>query len=95
MLKWIKMEYQKGFIGFDDDCPRYFVLEDEDGWYWEDSWGYGCGGFDTAEEAKAEAEEDCPTASTDEEMGFTPEEMEEIRACMEAHERMEIARGLC
>lgn len=52
MLTWIEMEHENGFIGFDDDCPRYFVRKDDDGWYWEDSYGFGCCGLDTAEQAK-------------------------------------------
>lgn len=93
MLTWIEMEHENGFIGFDDDCPRYFVRKDDDSWYWEDSYGFGCGGLDTAEQAKAEAEADYPAPSYSEQ-GFTKEEIEEIIACMEAHERMEIAKGL-
>lgn len=93
MLTWIKMEHRNGFIGFDDDCPCYRVCEDEDGWYWEDSYGFGNGGLDTAEQAKAEAEADCPAPSYSEQ-GFSIEELKEIRACLEAHERMEITKGL-
>ena len=93
MLEWVEMEHGNGFIGFDDDCPRYRVCEDEDGWYWEDSYGFGCGGLDTAEQAKAEAEADCPAPSYNKQ-GFTAEELDEIKACLEAHERMEIAKGL-
>ena len=91
MLTWIKMDHENGYIGLDDDCPRYFVREDEEGWYWEDDWGFGYGGFDTAEQAKAEAEADCPAPSYNE-AGFTAEELDEIIACMEAHERMEGAK---
>lgn len=90
-MEWYKMENNNGFIGFEDDCPRYFVKQDEDGWYWEDSWGFGEGGYDTAEEAMARAEEDLPEASCNEE-GFTVQEMEEILACMMAHEKMEMAK---
>lgn len=93
MLEWTKMENGKGWIAWEDGCPRYFVKQDEDGWYWEDSWGFGCGGFDTAEEAKAEAEKDLPTPGYQEE-GFTLEELEEIHWDEIAHERMEIAKGL-
>ena len=96
MLTWIEMEHENGFIGFDDDCPRYFVREDEDGWYWEDTWGFGEGGYATAEEAKAKAEADLPYAPLDpEEMGFTDEELSEIWECLKAHEQMEISKGLC
>lgn len=95
MLNWIKAENGDRWIGFDDDCPCYFVDKDEDGWYWQDSWGFGVGGLETAEQAKAEAEADCPYAPLDpEEMGFTDEELSEIWGCLEAHERMEIAKGL-
>lgn len=93
MLTWIEMECGNGFIGFDDDRPRYFVRKNNDGWYWEDSYGFGYGGLDTAEQAKAEAEADYPAPSYSEQ-GFTLEEIEEIKACLEAHERMEIAKGL-
>lgn len=96
MLNWIEMEHENGYIGFDDGCPCYFVRQDEDGWYWEDSWGFGEGGYATAEEAKAKAEADCPYAPLDpEKMGFTDEELSEIWECLEAHERMEINMGLC
>ena len=70
MLNWIKMENENGYIGFDDDCPRYFVRQDEDGWYWEDSWGFGYGGHDTAEEAMEDAEDDMPKVEYTQE-GFT------------------------
>ena len=93
MLEWIEMEHGNGYIGLDDDCPRYRVCEDEDGWYWEDSYGFGYGGLETAEQAKAEAEADCPAPSYNKQ-GFTAEELDEIKACLEAHERMEIAKGL-
>ena len=88
MLNWIKAENGNRWIGFDDDCPCYFVDKDEDGWYWEDSWGFCKSGFETAEEAKAECEKDLPKIDP-EAMGFILEEIEEIQACIEAHERME------
>jgi hypothetical protein len=88
MLTWIKAENGNRWIGFDDDCPCYFVDKDEEGWYWEDSWGFGVGGFDTAELAMAECEKDLPKIDP-EKVGFTKEELDEIKACMEAHERME------
>lgn len=91
MLNWIEMESCDGWIGLDDGCPCYFVRKDEDGWYWEDSWGFGYGGYDSAEEAKAEAEADCPSPAYSE-VGFSAEELDEIKACMEAHERMEAAK---
>ena len=76
MLTWYEMESATGYIGFDDDCPCYFVKQDEEGWYWEDSWGFGEGGFDTAEEAKAGAEKDMPAPKYDEPL--TPEEIREM-----------------
>lgn len=88
-MEWLEMENGKGFIGFDDGCPCYFVREDGEGnWYWEDSWGFGYGDFDSAQEAMAECEKDLPKIDP-EKVGFTPEELDEIRACIEAHERME------
>ena len=94
MLTWIEMENATGYIGFDDDCPCYFVKQDEDGWYWEDSWGFGEGGYATAEEAKARAEADCPYAPLDpEEMGFTAEEIKEIMDEMEFERRREERMG--
>ena len=91
MLTWY--EENGIYIGFDDDCPRYFVRQDEEGWYWEDTDGYGCGGYDTAEEAMEEAEGDMPKVEYNQ-VGFTLEELDEIKACMEAHERMEKEKGL-
>lgn len=93
MLTWIEMKHGDGFIGFDDDRPCYFVREDEDGWYWEDSYGFGYGGLNTAEQAKAEAEADCPAPSYSEQ-GFSIEDLEEAYWDEVAHERMEIAKGL-
>lgn len=93
MLTWMKAKNGNRWFGFDDDCPCYFVDRDEDGWYWEDSWGFGYGGFDTAEEAMNECEKDLPKVNPDS-LGFTAEELEEIKGCREAHERMENAKGL-
>lgn len=76
MLTWIEMESAPGYIGFDDDCPCYYVKQDEDGWYWEDTWGFGEGGFETAEEAKAGAEKDMPAPSYDDEPLSYEEAME-------------------
>jgi hypothetical protein len=92
MLTWTKMESATGYIGFDDGCPCYFVKHDEDGWYWEDSWGFGKGDFETAEEAKASAEEDAPAPLYDEPLSL--EDLEDIHWDEVAHERMEIAKGL-
>lgn len=92
MLTWIEMETCNGWIGFDDDCPCYFVKQDEDGWYWEDSWGFGEGGFETAEEAKAGAEKDCPAPSYDDEP-LSLEEIKEILDEMEFERRREERMG--
>jgi hypothetical protein len=92
MLKWIEMEHENGYIGFDDDCPRYFVREDEDGWYWEDSYGFGCGGLDTAEQAKAEAEADMPAPEYDE-MPFDAEEAFMVLADLLYEQRREERMG--
>ena len=51
------------------------------------------GGFDTAELAMAECEKDLPKIDP-KKVGFTKEELDEIKACMEAHERMEKEKGL-
>lgn len=93
MLTWIEMESATGYIGFDDDCPCYFVKQDEDGWYWEDSWGFGEGGFETAEEAKAGAEQDMPAPSYDDDEPLSLEEIEEILGDMEFERRREERMG--
>ena len=67
MLTWFELENAPGFVGFDDDCPLYYVRQDKEGWYWEDTWGFGEGGFETAEEAKAEAEKYASTLYDDDE----------------------------
>ena len=99
MLTWTEMEHENGFIGFDDDRPRYFVHEDEDGWYCEDRYGFGYGGLDTADQAMADAEEDC--RAHDFEIDWEDlepldlEDLEEAYWDAVAHERMEITKGLC
>lgn len=87
------METCNGWIGFDDDCPCYFVKQDEDGWYWEDSWGFGEGGFETAEEAKAGAEKDCPAPSYDDDEPLSLEDIEAIMDEMEFERRREERMG--
>ena len=55
MLKWY--EENGKHLGFDDDTFLYRVAKDENGWYWEyvpDMDGFD--GYDTAEEAMADAE---------------------------------------
>ena len=80
MLKWY--EENGKHLGFDDDTFLYRVAKDENGWYWEyvpDMDGFD--GYDTAEEAMADAEKDC-------------EDLEDAYWDEVAHERMEIAKGL-
>ena len=58
MLKWYEENGER--LGFDDDTFLYRVAKDENGWYWEyvpDMDGFD--GYDTAEEAMADAEKDC------------------------------------
>jgi hypothetical protein len=57
MLKWY--EENGKHLGFDDDTYVYRVAEDENGWYYEHIMTQdGLGSYNTAEEAKAAAEED-------------------------------------
>lgn len=88
MLTWIEMESAPGYIGFDDDCPCYFVKQDESGWYWEDSWGFGEVGFATAEEAMAGAEKDA-SSPLEECEPLNLEEVKEILGDMEFERRRE------
>ena len=97
MLKWEKDV--NGYIGFDDDCPLYSVSKDESGWYYEylpdaDS----VAGYDTAEEAMADAEKDCEAhdleADWEDLEPFDLEDLEDAYWDDVAHERMEIAKGL-
>ena len=57
MLEWYE---EKGkHLGFDDGTFVYRVAEDENGWYYEHIITQdGMDGYETAEEAKAAAEED-------------------------------------
>ena len=104
MLRWEKDingytgHWMGGYIGFDDDCPLYKVGEDENGWYYE----YlpdadGMDGFDTAEEAMAEAEFEYTANQIDldweEEEPLTVEEMEEILGDILFEERREARLG--
>ena len=105
MLRWEKDingyngNWMGGYIGFDDDCPLYKVGEDENGWYYE----YlpdadGMDGYDTAEEAMADAEKDYEAHDFDidwEDLEpLSLEDLEDIHWDEVAHERMEIAKGL-
>ena len=92
MLNWIEMEHENGYIGFDDGCPRYVVRENEDGWYWEDNWGFGYGGLETAEQAKAEAEANMPAPVCDKE-SFDAEEAFMVLADLLHEQRREERMG--
>lgn len=78
MLNWEKDNHC--YIGFDDDTAVYYVRTDENGWYWTDVDGYGYGGFESPEEAMADAEREWAgrQAYEEEGEGFTLAEMEEI-----------------
>lgn len=105
MLKWDKdingynSHWMGGYIGFDDGCPLYKVGEDDNGWYYEflpDA--DGMDGYDTAEEAMAEAEKDHKAhdfnVDWDDLEPLTCEDLEDIYGDEVAHERMEIMMGL-
>lgn len=96
MLKWY--EENGKHLGFVDDTFLYRVVKDESGWYWE----YvpdmdGMDGYDTPEEAMADAEADAESHSfefdNDEDLDLDLE-LEEAYWDEVAHERMEIAKGL-
>ena len=97
MLKWY--EENGKHLGFDDDTFRYRVAKDENGWYWEyvpDMDGFD--GYDTAEEAMADAEKDCEAHDLEVDWeDLEPldlEDLEDIYWDEVAHERMENAKGL-
>ena len=97
MLKWEKDK--NDFIGFDDDCPLYRVSKDENGWYYEYLPGAdGIDGYDTAEEAMADAEKDCEAHDFEVDWeDLEPLDLEDLEDAYwdeVAHERMEIAKGL-
>lgn len=108
MLRWEKDingyngHWMGGYIGFDDDCPLYKVGEDDNGWYYEylpDMDGFD--GYDTAEEAMADAEADFSAHQIEIELDdLEPLSLEEMEAFWDthwdevAHERMEITKGL-
>lgn len=94
MLRW--EEENKGvWFGYDkNDEHRYTVAKDENGWYFEflrDTDGFD--GYDTCEEAKADAEADWryheSTEDTEEEKGFSYEEAMEVLGDMLYDERKE------
>lgn len=97
MLKWY--EENGKHLGFDDDTYVYRVAKDENGWYWEyvpdmDSFD----GYDTAEEAMADAEKDCEAHDFEVDWeDLEPLDLEDLEDAYwdeVAHERMEIAKGL-
>ena len=96
MLKWY--EENGKHLGFDDDTFLYRVAKDENGWYWEyvpDMDGFD--GYDTAEEAMADAEKDCQRdfdIDWEDLEPFDLEDLEDAYWDAVAHERMEIAKGL-
>lgn len=97
MLKWYEENGKR--LGFDDDTFLYRVAKDENGWYWEyvpDMDGFD--GYDTAEEAMADAEKDCEAhdleADWEDLESLDLEDLEDAYWDEVAHERMEIAKGL-
>lgn len=94
-MKWY--EENGKHLGFDDGTYVYRVAEDENGWYYEHIMTQdGFDGYDTAEEAKAAAEEDYAQYETDMrhllEVDGEPlnlEEIEEILGDMLYDERKE------
>ena len=97
MLKWYEENGER--LGFDDDTFLYRVAKDENSWYWEyvpDMDGFD--GYDTAEEAMADAEKDCEAhdleADWEDLEPLDLEDLEDDYWDEVAHERMEIAKGL-
>lgn len=99
MLKWYEENGER--LGFDDDTFLYRVAKDENSWYWEYVPNMeGVDGYDTAEEAMADAEKDCEAHD------FYEEEEESLLDILDdddkwddywdavAHERMENVKGL-
>lgn len=100
MLKWYKENGK--YLGFEDDTLLYLVYNEGNGFGWE--WEYvpdmdGFDGYDTAEEAMADAEADAESHNydfddDDEDLDLlTWEDLEDIHWDEVAHERMEIAKG--
>lgn len=91
MLRW--EEENKGvWFGYDKkDEHRYTVAKDENGWYFE--FLRDMDGYDTCEEAKADAEADWKyhenIKDTEEEKGFSYEEAMEILGDLLYEERKE------
>ena len=83
-------------LGFIDGTFLYKVAKDENGWYWEyvpDMDGFD--GYDTAEEAMADAEADAKVHGweDDENTTYTLEEVEEILGDMIFEARREEQMG--
>lgn len=84
MLKWY--EENGKHLGFDDDTLMYIVDYDkEEGWRWLDVFeGWGKCEYESAEEAKAAAEEDFAKypdkLDLNDEPFYTPEELAKILA---------------
>lgn len=95
MLEW--HEENGKHLGFDDGTYVYRVAEDENGWYYEHIMTQdGFDGYDTAEEAKAAAEEDYAQYEADmrhllevDDEPLNLEEIEEILGDMLYDERKE------
>ena len=87
--------YQKNgtcLIAYDDENkPCFFVDFDKegDGYYWENSHGYGFGLFDTVEQAKKDCERTNPLYFTPKAKELTAEDMAYIKAERERQERID------
>ena len=97
MLKWYEENGER--LGFDDDTFLYRVAKDENSWYWEYVLDMeGIDGYDTAEEAMADAEKDCEAHDLEVDWeDLEPldlEDLEDIYWDEVAHERMENAKEL-
>lgn len=101
MLKWYKENER--YLGFEDDTLLYLVYNEGNGFGWE--WEYipdmdGFDGYDTAEEAMADAEADAESHNfdfdiDDEDLLLDLDlDLEEAYWDEVAHERMEIEKGL-
>lgn len=78
-MEWYKENGK--YLGFIDGTYLYRVAEDENGWYWEFVPEMeGMDGYDTPEEAMADAEADAKAHEWEdcEEEGYTLEEINEI-----------------
>lgn len=86
-------------LGFIDGTFLYLVAYEDGSWFWEyvpDMDGFD--GYDTAEEAMADAEKDCEAHNFGIDWeDFEPIDLEDLEDAYwdtVAHERMEIAKGL-